>query len=339
MLASLVFGAVLVVPSAPLPKDTFPAPTGPAPWIVFLKTNPSGQVSLFVYTSQKIKVTKLIAVAVNGQVVNKQVEEEVTRTITSLVTLDSLAASYATAGGTPVPVSEVLKKAEEGIAVLVSADGKPIDKGWLRAAGPASVVLTAAALAGPIAPVPIVPTTTAAPRLALLRTDAEGKVVVACNSNAVDVMGRTGARILVANGAGVQAPGVPAAGGVGATAVAGPTMKRLDEVKFDAFDLAGKPIAREDALTRLKAGGFVLVMGENRAPDPAYLAPFRGELIVLASPELLVGSSTAIQSQPLNIRAVPLVPAVRAVPVAPPVAKPGPAAPPPVAPAVKPAKE
>ena len=53
------------------------------------------------------------------------------------------------------------------------------------------------------------------------------------------------------------------------------------------YDLTGRRVPRADALARLAAGGLVLVAGDNRAPDEAYLKLFRGDLLVLVAPELV----------------------------------------------------
>jgi hypothetical protein len=63
--------------------------------------------------------------------------------------------------------------------------------------------------------------------------------------------------------------------------------KNLADVKFDAFEKNGKRIPRPEALKRLKAGGLVLVAGDNRVPDQAYLNAFRDDILVLVSEEFV----------------------------------------------------
>ena len=46
-------------------------------------------------------------------------------------------------------------------------------------------------------------------------------------------------------------------------------------------------MSKDDTLKRLKAGGLVLIAGDSRVPDASYLKMFRGDLLVLISPELL----------------------------------------------------
>lgn len=46
-------------------------------------------------------------------------------------------------------------------------------------------------------------------------------------------------------------------------------------------------VSRNEALTRLKAGGLTIVAGDNRFPDSDYLKAFREDLLVIVSPELV----------------------------------------------------
>lgn len=74
--------------------------------------------------------------------------------------------------------------------------------------------------------------------------------------------------------------------GTAANRVAAP-IKPLTDVKFEAYDLTGKRVDKSDAMKRLEAGGLVLIAGDNRLPDSQYLKMFRGDLLVLVSPELV----------------------------------------------------
>ena len=81
---------------------------------------------------------------------------------------------------------------------------------------------------------------------------------------------------------------------------AAPT-KPLEDVKFEAYDLTGKAVSKAEVLKRLKAGGMVLIAGDNRLPADEFLKPFKSDLLVLVSSEL-VGVPTGGQT--------PLLPAV-----------------------------
>ena len=63
--------------------------------------------------------------------------------------------------------------------------------------------------------------------------------------------------------------------------------KLLSDVKFDAYDVSGKLIPRAEAINRLRAGGLVLLAGDNKLPDAAYLKSFRDDILVLVSGEFV----------------------------------------------------
>lgn len=333
MLSSLVFGAALAAPSAPVPKDADPVPAGPAPWVVYLKADAGGQTMLAVSRIQKVTQARQVATTENGKPVTKIIREEVTRPVTSYVSLADQGAKFTTAGGTPASADAVCRRARGGLVVLVSADGKPVGKGWLRAVDPETVVITAEALASIAPPRPQVAAPSQPPRLVLLGTGADGRVQVAYNP-AADANGafydRGNRVVFINNGAGMQpifftGDGVYSPNPTPATTEA--PVKPLEEVTFDAYDRTGKLVPRADALTRLKAGGLVLVSGDTRAPDESFLKVFRGDLLVLSSPELLnvpVGSkpkAVAGRAAPLPAAAPALPPVVPAV-IPPPVAVP-----------------
>jgi hypothetical protein len=64
--------------------------------------------------------------------------------------------------------------------------------------------------------------------------------------------------------------------------------KLIADLPFEAFDVTGKRVSRTAALERLKAGGLVIIAGDNRFPDPAYLKSFRDDILVIASSELVL---------------------------------------------------
>ncbi len=320
MFSSLILGAALAAPAAPVPRDAAPAPANPAPWVLYLKTDPNGRIQLVSYTSQKVKVSRTVTENENGKPVTRQVEQEITRMVPSSFLLDEQKAKFTTAAGTELGAVQVMKQTRDGIVVLVSADGKPVDKAWLRAVGDDAVVMTAEGLAkSQLPPVTSMRLGTAAPRLVLLGTDSDGKVKIACNPsgnrNAAATAGRV---VLINNGAGgvqqVFIGGNPVLPNSRTVAAEYPN-KPLEAVSFEAYDLGGKKVAREAALKRLRAGGLVVLAGDNRIPDEAYLKLFRGDLLVLVSPELLnvpLNPGVAVPAQPLP---VPVVrPAIRLVP-------------------------
>jgi hypothetical protein len=135
----------------------------------------------------------------------------------------------------------------------------------------------------------------------------------------------------------------------GAPTGAAPT-KPLEEVKFEAYDLTGKVVPKAEAVKRLKAGGLVLVAGDNRLPAEEYRKRFQGDLLVLVSAELVgvpTGGTPVLPGQPAPLPAVrggliaPAAPAIQLKPavIAPavvPANKPAAAPVPPAKPAEKP---
>ncbi len=317
MVSTLVLGAALAAPAAPVPPGATPAPTSPAPWILYLKSDQSGNIRLITYKTQKVKVTRTIMENQNGKPVTKTVEQEITRMVPTSFQLDQQSAKFTTAAGTSLDADAILKQARDGIVVLVSADGKPVEKAWLRAVGAGTVVMAADGLANSqLPPASSMRLATAAPRLVLLGTGADGKVQVTCNPNPSAPV-QSSRVVFVNNGAGVQQV-VLANAGVASSrnqvAEKYPN-KSLEDLNFEAYDLSGKLVPRESALERLRAGGLVLIAGDNRFPDENYVKPFQGDLLVLVSQELLnvplsPGAVPAPVVQPALVR-----PALRLAPV------------------------
>jgi hypothetical protein len=207
-----------------------------------------------------------------------------------------------------------MKQAKIGVTVLISADGKPVPKSWLRTIDPETIILTSDSLVSESAPRSMYATPAGqAPRLALLNTDAKGKVQVAynpaANNNNGVYYGRGGRAVFLANGqqlwmddSGYSPNQTPSN--------AEAPVKPLAEIEFEAYDLKGKCVSKEEALKRLSAGGYVLVSSENRAPDESFLQHFRGDLLVLVSQQLInvpTGKKGAAAPTPA------LLPAVRGV--------------------------
>jgi hypothetical protein len=103
-----------------------------------------------------------------------------------------------------------------------------------------------------------------------------------------------------------------------ATAAGADGKKALAEVSFDAYDVTGKLIPRSEALKRLKAGGMVIIAGDNRFPDADYLKAFRGDILIIASNELVFPAGTP---NPYDVATgkpaaapPPAAPAIQAVP-------------------------
>jgi len=313
MYPSLVLAATLTAPAAPIPRDTVPNTTGPAPIVMALKPDSNGSVRLVGNTFFRTKVTNQFFVMENNKQVLKQVDQEVTSSNYFNKGINELNAKFTTADGTPLTANEAAGRVKNGATVLISTDGKPISPGWLKAvSGDTVVILTDefeyAQFTWGGAPWP----TTPAPRLVMLTADSSGKVTTSVNTspnnNGIynDLIiegqgfgGRGGRRVIVNAGGDLIDygfyPNQQTTGTVGT--------KPLAEVKFDAYDLNGKLIPRSTALKRLQAGAMVLLAGDSRFPDEAYLKPFDGDIMVLASPELVLPS--AVKPLPKDVKLNP----------------------------------
>ena len=287
MFTSLLLGAAFAAPGAPLPASAEPAPTGPAPWVLHFKAD----VQVAVYRTQKVMQSRAVNETVDGKVVQKIVQEQIERMTASYVQVDGINPKFTTVSGTSLNTESVMKRAKDGIVVLVSADGKPIAKSWLRTADPEAIVVVAEGLASEIAPRSMSTIPTAAPRLVLFGTDSKGKVQVAYNPTATGNNGRYyggGRVVFMGNGQqmffddemGYYSPNPTPTSGEA-------PVKPLEELTIEAYDLNGKAVPTSVALKRLAAGGYALVAGDCRIPDPAYLKQFRGDLLVLVSQELI----------------------------------------------------
>ncbi|MBY0514636.1 MAG: hypothetical protein K2P78_12070, partial [Gemmataceae bacterium] len=76
MVPSLVLGTCLFAPAAPVPADTVPTPTGPAPQVAYLKADPGGEVWVTGFTLLKQKFNQTVVSVVNGRQEVKTVERE-----------------------------------------------------------------------------------------------------------------------------------------------------------------------------------------------------------------------------------------------------------------------
>jgi hypothetical protein len=321
MLASLVLGAATLSPAAPVPRDTVPPPAGPAPKVAVLRADAGGALALTGVIDETRKEPVKTTAVENGQVTAAETVRRVGRTTTVRKTLAELAGELSTAGGVRLTPEEAARRVQDGSAVLVSADGKPVAPGWLRAADPDAVVITSPSFAHADfqapnravsrrmradADVPQGPATPE-PRLVLLAADPDGRVTLAVYPTSP--AGGTGSsRFVVQQNGGVNNPGVVQLQVVAEVTVTGPEAKPatekkpLDEVAFNAYTADGALLPRADALARLKAGGLVLVAGDNRLPDQAYRKLFHRDLVVLASAELSQPAATGVST----FRQVPL---------------------------------
>jgi hypothetical protein len=305
MYPSLVLSAALIAPAAPIPRDTVPGTTGPAPRVLALKADASGAVRIIGYYPVKVTVTNTYFVIENvnengkqiQRQVQKQVEQDVVTTQHVNKSLADFNGKFSTADGTPLTLEEATSRVKKGATVLASTDGKPIAKAWLRAVGPDTVVMVAEGLShlqpqmgGEGTPLPSTP----APRLAMLGIDDSGKLMTACTSAPINLNG--GGMYydeMMLEGRAFRGGRVMRGGDIdysyGPLQPSGKViLKPLADVKFDAYDLHGKLISHTEVLKRLAAGGMVLVAGDSRLPDEIYTKAFREDVLILVGSELVL---------------------------------------------------
>jgi len=297
MFSSLLVAVTVTAPAAPVPKDAVPNTTGPAPRVVAVKADGSGSVWITAQIAEKRMVQQQFFVMENGQQVLKQ--REVEQVVYNHVrkTIGEFGGKFTTADGVTFTTEEATKRLKDGATLLITADGKPVDKGWLRAVAPDAVIMVAEGLGHAyflhdqgyetVGPLP----KTAAPRLVMLRADETGAVKVATNPNGggnpSQIYYDGDGAIRVVRGRAVVLQGVDFDGSLAPAPTASNSKKLLADVKFDAYDTDGKLVSRTEALKRLKAGGLVLLAGDNRFPDPDHLKAFRDDILVLVSGEFI----------------------------------------------------
>ncbi|HEY1189581.1 MAG TPA: hypothetical protein VGE74_18185 [Gemmata sp.] len=292
MYPSLVLSAALIAPAAPVPRDTVPNATGPAPRVLALKGDNSGSVRVIGTTHVKQTIKTMQFVVEGNKQIQKPVEYDAVTTQYFNKTLSNFNGTFATAGGRTLTLEEATARVKAGATVLASSDGKPISAAWLRSVSPDTVVLVAEGLSHAQlqwggAPYP----TTPAPRLAMLTATEKGGIVTQVNSQPANT-GAVYYNEMQWEGRMNRARPIQFADDdfypVAQASEAKVLTKPLADVKFEAYDLSGKLVSRRDALKRLAAGGMVLIAGDNRMPDDAYLKGFREDVLVLVSNEMVL---------------------------------------------------
>ena len=149
MLPSLLVAAAITAPAAPMPKDTLPNPTGPAPRVVAVKADASGAVWITANVYEKRKFPQQYVAVENGKQVVKT--QEIEQTVSNYVRkqLGDFGGKFATAGGMTLTTEEATRRVKEGATLLITSDGKPIDKSWLKAVADDTVVMSAEGWAQP----------------------------------------------------------------------------------------------------------------------------------------------------------------------------------------------
>ena len=131
MLPSLFVAAAISAPGAPVPKDSLPNTTGPAPRVVAVKSDANGSVWITAQVWEKRKVQQQIFIMENGKQVMKQQEVEQNHPNYIHKAIGEFGGKFWTADGTSVSTEDATRRLKGGAMLLVTADGKPIDQAWL----------------------------------------------------------------------------------------------------------------------------------------------------------------------------------------------------------------
>ncbi len=122
----------LLLPGAPIPKDI--APTGPAPYILNLKSENDGKVRFAVLRTEKVKVTRVqFQGGPNGQQVPVLVESEMAvQKYVRIELADLKDLKVYTPEGKEVDVKDAAKKLGETTMAIASTNGQKVDPGYLK---------------------------------------------------------------------------------------------------------------------------------------------------------------------------------------------------------------
>jgi hypothetical protein len=286
MYASLVISTALLLPAAPVPRDTPPADAGPPPLVIGLKADATGGVVIAGYIPVKETLTANNVIQKGNEEVVERIEFDTISGTFFLKNFQDFRGKITTADGKPLTPEQATARVKNGASVLASRDGKPISPVWLRGVSPDTVTIVADGFEHlqPSHSNGVLPNTPP-PRLALLTTDATGKLTCETNSvppyrvDEVTLVGGRNPR----RGRMTVRPGYGTEGSI--------VTKPLAEVKFTAYTLTGDVIPNDQVLKQLAGGGLVIVAGDPRLPDAAYLKSFHEDLIVLVGEELMLPNS------------------------------------------------
>jgi hypothetical protein len=137
--------------AAPVPKNdsakALPAEGATAPRIVVLRPSDDGKVKITAMKTEKRAVQVMIAIAPGNPGGAAPVAKEFTVRVPAVVDLSEVKdlKVYNTAGK-EVPKDDALKMLAKGGVVIVSCDGKPVDRGYLATFREGTLVLVAADL-------------------------------------------------------------------------------------------------------------------------------------------------------------------------------------------------
>src|SRR5580658_602170 len=128
MMQSLLVVAAIAAPGAPVPKDTLPNPVGPPPKVLAVRANSAGGVTIIAIVYEKRKIQQQFFVMENGKQVLKQQETEIMTSTYIHKNLGDFGGKFTTADGADITAEQATRRVRDGATILITADGKPIDR-------------------------------------------------------------------------------------------------------------------------------------------------------------------------------------------------------------------
>jgi hypothetical protein len=125
----LLLSATLLAPAAD--PDPAVTPKGTPPTILVGTIDKNGNLVTVVMRPEAVTVTRQVKENVNGKEVVRQIAVTEMRMTKAEVTRDLSKATVTTASGKKIDKKELAKRLAKPAAVLISADGKAVDKGFL----------------------------------------------------------------------------------------------------------------------------------------------------------------------------------------------------------------
>jgi len=136
-MTAVVLTALLL--AGPDPEPATP-PKGPPPVMAYLKAD-GGRVARFVNEQVMVQVVEKVKEVVGGKEIFKDVVRTKAVPVSRMMLFPADGAAYSTAGGKKLDDAEGRKRLAAGVMAALSSDGKPVDKAYLKAMKPDTLVV------------------------------------------------------------------------------------------------------------------------------------------------------------------------------------------------------
>lgn len=276
--------------AAPVPKVT--KPVGPPPTLVYVHPATDGRVTVSVRTTRTVTENYTVIANENGVQVSRVAQREVERPLTTLVTLDNAAATFATVDEKKLTADEATARLKAGGVLVVPTDGDEVDGSYLKALAADAILVTyvgKGAERKTMLPARLrtETATPVAPALVAMKADAKGLVNLPAKGTKEETVSVS--VLEIENG--VPVTKTREVKRTVATLVPTP----FDDVKPDVTTADGKTVTAGDAKKGLAAGALVLVSGDGKPVDEAFRKAVRPTTLVLVSPKMALPGRLGIQ--------------------------------------------